>query len=83
MDLSLYFSMHAKESAFPLKAVSSSFDLGAFEVADPTPPKLTSISALPEIALVAAVTASFIISGWEFLDAIHPLSFFYIFRNRI
>ena len=55
--------LNANESAFPLKDLSSSFDFGAPEVAEPRPPKFTSISELPLIALVAAVTASFITSG--------------------
>ena len=59
--------MQARESALPLNELSSLMVLGGLGREDPIPPKLISISGLPEIALVAADTASFRVSVWEFL----------------
>jgi hypothetical protein len=62
IDLSLYLSTHATASAFPLYEESSFRFLGRFPDEELIPAKSTSSSGLPEIALVAADTASFTVS---------------------
>jgi hypothetical protein len=54
--------MQAIESALPLNEVKSFRELGGFGKDEPMPPKLISSSGLPDIALVAADTASFTVS---------------------